>query len=130
MSFKTKAISNTVNFKIGEEFEEKNAGGKVVKVNNNKPRISIQPPIFLAIIWLFPQGLATFEDNILVIITQTEKGEIQRKLEFTETGITMVRPVVTGFFLFKLFLFPFFRQCSWYQKMLARRENLKDHNNK
>lgn len=32
MSFKTKAISNTVNFKIGQEFEEKNAGGKVVKV--------------------------------------------------------------------------------------------------
>ena len=32
MSFKTKAISNTVNFKIGQEFEENNPGGKVVKV--------------------------------------------------------------------------------------------------
>ena len=33
MSFQTKAISNTVNFKIGQEFEEKNPGGKVVKVS-------------------------------------------------------------------------------------------------
>jgi len=71
MSFKTKAISNTVNFKIGQEFEEKNAGGKVVK------------------------AVATFEDNTLVIVSQTEKGEIQRKLEFTETGINMTMLMVS-----------------------------------
>jgi len=78
MSFKTKAISNTVNFKIGQEFEEKNAGGKVVK------------------------AVATFEDNTLVIVSQTEKGEIQRKLEFTETGINMVK--VSCCFNFTYFL--------------------------
>ena len=32
MSWKTSVISNTVKFKIGVEFEEKNPGGKVVKV--------------------------------------------------------------------------------------------------
>ena len=43
MSFQTKAISNTVNFKIGQEFEEKNPGGKVVKV----PIIAIVVDIIL-----------------------------------------------------------------------------------
>ena len=32
MSWKTSVISNTVKFKLGVEFEEKNPGGKVVKV--------------------------------------------------------------------------------------------------
>merc|ERR1712062_802615 len=71
MSFKTKAISNTVNFKLGQEFEEKNPGGKVVK------------------------GLATFEDNSLVIVTQTEKGEVRRTLQFTDTGIDMTMLLVS-----------------------------------
>ena len=43
-----------------------------------------------------PQAVATFEDNSLVIVSQTEKGEIRRTLQFTETGINMVRGVALG----------------------------------
>merc|ERR1712168_886430 len=50
--YKTKFLSNNVNFKIGQQFEEKNPAGKVVKV------------------------LATYEDNRLVLVSQTEKGEV------------------------------------------------------
>jgi len=67
MNYKTKVLSNSVSFTLGQEFEEKHNGGKVVK------------------------GLATFDDNTLTmtIVTKTEKGEIRRRLEFTETGIDM-----------------------------------------
>ena len=36
------------------------------------------------------KGLATLDGNTLTIVTQTEKGEIRRTLEFTDTGINMV----------------------------------------
>ena len=85
MSYKTKALSNTVSFTLGQEFEEKQNGGKVVKV-----RVQPQNAMpFINIVFL-PEGRATFDGTTLTIVTQTEKGEIRRSLEFTETGIEMV----------------------------------------
>ena len=106
MSFKTKAISNTVNFKIGQEFEEKNPGGKVVKVTT-----CYNNTIFYH--YNFSQAVATFEENSLVIVSQTEKGEIRRTLQFTETGINMVR-----LFLVQLFF------ISFLQTMLLVSQNV------
>merc|ERR1712045_199689 len=70
MSWKTSVISNTVKFKLGVEFEEKNPGGKVVK--------------------------ATLEGNKLTLVHASERaGDIRRELEFSDTGIIMTMTAVT-----------------------------------
>merc|ERR1712241_558273 len=67
MSRKTSVISNTVRFKLGVEFEEKNPGGKVVK------------------------AVATLEGNKLTLVHASERaGDIRRELEFSDVGIIMV----------------------------------------
>lgn len=72
MSWKTSVISNTVKFKLGVEFEEKNPGGKVVK------------------------AVATLEGNKLTLVHASERaGDIRRELEFSDTGITMTMTAVT-----------------------------------
>ena len=70
---------------------------------------------FIAIILHPPQAVATFEENILVIVSQTEKGEVRRTLQFTDTGINMVNK---RFFLVQLFL------ISFLQTMLLVSQNV------